>query len=79
MKPLGDGTNWEELESGDFKDTRTLHRLFLLNPGLQWKLKGSLESQLRWMMFCWGKHVKEWFPEVDTGERLRPTHEGMFS
>jgi hypothetical protein len=25
------------------------------------------------MVFCWGKHVKECFPEVDTGERLRQT------
>jgi hypothetical protein len=23
------------------------------------------------MVFCWGKHVKECFPEADTGERLR--------
>ena len=38
----------------------------------------SLESQLCWMVFCWGKHVKKCFPEVDTGERLRQTHEGMF-
>jgi len=22
------------------------------------------------MLFCWGKHVKKCFPEVDTGERL---------
>ena len=44
----------------------------------KWKLKGSLESQLCWMVFCWGKHVKECFPEVDTGERLRQTCEGMF-
>jgi hypothetical protein len=29
--------------------------------------------------FCWGKHTKERFPEVDTGERLRQTCEGMFS
>jgi hypothetical protein len=30
------------------------------------------------MVFCWGKHVKECFPEVDTGERLRQTPEGTF-
>ena len=23
------------------------------------------------MVFCWGKHMKEHFAEVDTGERLR--------
>ena len=43
---------------------------------LKWKLKGSLESRLG---LCWGKHVKECLAEVDTGERLRQTHEGMFS
>ena len=41
---------------------------------MAWKLKGSLERQLCWMVFCWGKHVKECFPEVDTGERLGQTH-----
>jgi hypothetical protein len=30
------------------------------------------------MVFCWDKHVKECFPEVDTGERLRQTWEGIF-
>ena len=29
---------------------------------MKWKLKGSLESQLCWMVFCWGKHMKECFP-----------------
>ena len=48
------------------------------NDILKWKLKGSLESQLCWMVFCWGKHMKECFPEVDTGERLRQTREGTF-
>jgi hypothetical protein len=37
---------------------------------MKWKLKGSLECWLYWMVFCWGKQVKECFPEVDTGERL---------
>jgi hypothetical protein len=23
------------------------------------------------MVFCWGKQVKECFPDVDTGERLK--------
>jgi hypothetical protein len=32
-----------------------------------------------WMGSCWYKHVKECFLEVDTGERLRQTHEGTFS
>jgi hypothetical protein len=45
---------------------------------MKWKLRGSLESQLYLMVFCWGKHVKECFPEVDTGERLRQTFEGTF-
>ena len=34
---------------------------------LKWKPKGSLESQLCWMVFYLGKHMKECFPEVDTG------------
>jgi hypothetical protein len=34
---------------------------------------------LCWMVLCWGKHVKECFPEVDTGEWLWQTGEGMFS
>ena len=42
------------------------------------KLKGSLESRLYRMMLCWGKHVKECFPEVDTDERLRQTRERTF-
>ena len=37
---------------------------------MKWKLKASLESQLCQMVFCWGKHVKECFPEADTGERM---------
>jgi hypothetical protein len=45
---------------------------------LKWKLKGSLESQLCWMVFCWGKHMKECFSKVDTDERLRQTGEGTF-
>jgi hypothetical protein len=34
------------------------------------------------MMFCWNKHVKKYFPEADTGERmllLKQTYEGMFA
>jgi hypothetical protein len=49
---------------------------------MKWKLEGSLESQLCSMVFCWGKHVKECFPEVDTGKadswrniRLKQTQE----
>jgi hypothetical protein len=30
------------------------------------------------MVFCWGKHIKKCFPEVDTGKRLRQTRERMF-
>jgi hypothetical protein len=46
---------------------------------MKWKLKGSLESQLCGMLFCWGKHMKKHLAEVDTGERLRQTHEGTFN
>ena len=35
---------------------------------LKWKRRGSLESQLCWMVFCLGKHMEEHFAEVDTGE-----------
>ena len=37
---------------------------------LKWKLKGSLKSQLCWMVSCWGKHTKEHFAEANTGERM---------
>jgi len=46
---------------------------------MKWKVKGPLESQLCGMVFRWGKHEKESFPEVDTGERLGQTREGAFS
>lgn len=51
----------------------------LASPGVE--LKGSLKSQLYWMVFCftWGKHVKEHFAEADTGERLRQTRLEGFS
>jgi hypothetical protein len=26
--------------------------------------------KVSWMVFCWGKHVKEHLAEVDTGERM---------
>jgi hypothetical protein len=41
-------------------------------PGhhMKWKLEGSLESQLRWTVLCWGTHVKEHFNEADPGERM---------
>jgi hypothetical protein len=45
---------------------------------VKWKLKGSLESQLCSVVFCWDKHMKKCFPEVDMGERLKQTHEGVF-
>jgi hypothetical protein len=45
---------------------------------VKWKLRVSLESQLCWMVFCWGKHMKECFPELDTDETLRQTCKGMF-
>jgi hypothetical protein len=44
-----------------------------LEDTLEWKLKGSLESQSCWMVFCCGKHMKECFPEVDTDEKLKQT------
>jgi hypothetical protein len=37
---------------------------------MKWELKGSLETRLCWKVLCWGKHVKECFHGVDTGERL---------
>ena len=43
---------------------------------MKWKLKGFsqlAESQLCWKVFSWGKHIKEYFPEADTGERLKHT------
>lgn len=43
------------------------------------RLKGSLESQLCWMVFCWGKHMKECFVKVDTSGALRQTGEGGFT
>jgi hypothetical protein len=33
---------------------------------------------LCWKVFCWGRHVKDCFPEVDRGKRLRQTPEGTF-
>jgi hypothetical protein len=54
------------------------HTFLPCHRPMKWKLQGSLESRLCQMVFCCGKHVKERFPEVDTGERLRQTHEGTF-
>jgi hypothetical protein len=34
-------------------------------------------SEVGWMVFCYGKHMKECLAEADTGERLRQTREGM--
>jgi hypothetical protein len=50
----------------------------VFSESMKWKLKSSLESQLCWKVFCWGKHVKEHFPEMDTGGGLRQTCEGTF-
>ena len=50
--------------------------LLSLPPGsvyldlLKWKLKGSFESQMCQIVFCQNKHMKECFPEVDTGKRM---------
>jgi hypothetical protein len=32
---------------------------------MKWKFKGFWK--VSWMVFCWGKHVKERFVKVDTG------------
>jgi hypothetical protein len=50
---------------------------------MKWKLKGSLESQLCWIVFCWGKHVKEYFwhrwkDVLLKQARERPCDEGFF-
>lgn len=37
---------------------------------VKWKLVVSLESQLGWMVFCFGRDMKECSPAVDTGERM---------
>ena len=45
--------------------------LFQWGKNMKWKVKGSLESRLcQGMMFCWGKHMKEHFAEVDPGKRM---------
>jgi hypothetical protein len=48
---------------------------YLVSP-LKWNLRALWK--VGWMVFCWGKHMKECLAEVDTGERLRQTHEGRF-
>jgi hypothetical protein len=51
--------------------THKLHNQSLQqNPELKWKIKGSLERQLRQMVFCWAKHMKECFPDANTDERM---------
>jgi hypothetical protein len=37
---------------------------------IKWKHMVSLESQLCQMVFCWGRHMKECFPEAETGEKM---------
>jgi hypothetical protein len=37
---------------------------------VKWERMASLESQLHQMLFCWGRYVKEYFPEVDTGVKM---------
>ena len=49
------------------------------NSKLKWKLQEFFEKSVCWMVFCWGKHMKECFPEEDTDGGLRQTHEGTFS
>lgn len=51
-------------------------KLFVFSLGQTWKLKSSLESWLGGVLL--GKHMKELFIRVDTGERLRQTREGTF-
>jgi hypothetical protein len=53
-----------------------IHNFNTHTPGLmkkrqechRWKHKNSLKSQC-YMVFCWGKHVRECFPEADTVKR----------
>ena len=45
---------------------------------VKWKLKGSLGESVVLDGVLLGKHMKEYFPRVDTRERLRQTHEGTF-
>lgn len=44
---------------------------------MKWKLKVSLESQLCWTVFGWGRQVKECFAEADRGERRLSQSKGM--
>jgi hypothetical protein len=72
----------EKIKYGLILGISVLPRLFSSVGGtlrVTRELKGSLESRLCWMVFWWGKHMKEHFTEVDTGERLRQPREGMFS
>jgi hypothetical protein len=65
------------IERNATKELLVVFWQFLVAPvdsgqlAVKWKLKGSLESQLCWMVFFWGKHVKECFPEAVIGERLK--------
>lgn len=38
--------------------------------GLKWKLKVSLESQLCWKVFCWGRHMKECFLGAEISRKI---------
>ena len=58
--------------------SRSKRSLEYSETGLKWKLKDFLEIQLYWMVFCWGKHVKECFPAVYTGKGLRQSREWTF-
>ena len=58
--------------------TRGLYKPAERQSIVKWKLKVALESQLCWMLFYWGEHVKDYFHEMDRGERLRQACEGMF-
>lgn len=59
---------WDET---DFIIMGNLYDVFLNSVcKLKCKLKGFLESQLCWMVFSWSKHLKEYFTEADTDERM---------
>lgn len=52
-------------------------KLHMFHTGsVKWKHKGSLENQLCWMVLCWGKHVKECFPGVNTGKKAKADWRG---
>lgn len=68
------GSRKLKAESGITEELLENHaRFFKCYKGkrrVKWKLQSSLESQLCWMMFYWGKRVREHFTNVGTDKRL---------